>query len=234
MKKQRQPLNLGLVLLFVTSLMAAMSARVNAGSSPVPGVAPDSSGVTGGIFNPEPPAAPATPAAGTGATVSAGGEVSVSPVVQTRVNVRARAAVNRSTSPGASPASTRVILVAQGRSSVGEITQLSVSISSATGVSPAFIGALLNSFESLLAALSIGDASGVPVASIQPVAIGTTLAQNAATPDVDINKLNASINAYNQIIMESDAETLRKLSQNAEFVEIGNVLRELRAGLTGE
>ena len=105
---------------------------------------------------------------------------------------------------------------------------------SAIGVSPASIGVLLNSFASLLSALSLSDANGVPVASIQPVAIGTTLAQNAATPDVDINKLNASINAYNQIIMESDAETLRKLSQNAEFVEIGNVLRELRAGLTGE
>ncbi|MEM9926919.1 MAG: hypothetical protein AAF915_24775 [Cyanobacteria bacterium P01_D01_bin.50] len=231
MKKQRLPLNLGLVALFTTSLIGAISVRVNAGSSPIPGVAPDSSGVTGGIFNPEPPAAPATPAAGTGATVDAGGQVSVSPAVQTRVNISARAVVSRGIGAGASPASRVVIRIAAGgRSAGGAISRVSASIR-AVGVSPAAIGGLLNSFASLLAAFGVSDANGVPVASIQPVAIGTTLAQNGATPDVDINKLNASINAYNQIIMESDDETLKKLSQNAEFVEIGNVLRELRASL---
>lgn len=228
MKKQRQPLSLGLLVLFTTSLIGAMSVRVNAGSEPVPGVPSDSSGVTGGIFQPTPPAPPA-PAPGTGATVGAGGRVSVSPAVQTRVNIRARAVVTRSRGGGATRASRTVIRIAiRGRSAGRGITRVRASIR-AVGVSSVSIGALLNSFASLLSAFNLSDASG---ANIQPAGIDTTFAQNSQTPNVDVNKLNDAINAYNQIINESDAETLRKLSQNEEFVAIGNVLRELRAGLT--
>jgi hypothetical protein len=43
--------------------------------------------------------------------------------------------------------------------------------------------------------------------------------------------LNAAIKAYNGIVTKSDAETLKKLSKNLEFIEIGRVLKELRAAL---
>ena len=49
--------------------------------------------------------------------------------------------------------------------------------------------------------------------------------------DVDINQLNNAINTYNQIIQESSPVTLQALSQNQDFVEIGNVLKELRAAV---
>ncbi|WP_414588508.1 hypothetical protein [Scytonema sp. PCC 10023] len=48
---------------------------------------------------------------------------------------------------------------------------------------------------------------------------------------VDVSQLNAAIEAYNRIVIKSDAETLKKLSNNLEFVEIGRVLKELRASL---
>lgn len=48
---------------------------------------------------------------------------------------------------------------------------------------------------------------------------------------VDVSQLNAAIKAYNGIVIKSDAETLKKLSKNLEFIEIGRVLKELRAAL---
>ncbi|BAZ22072.1 hypothetical protein NIES4073_29530 [Kalymmatonema gypsitolerans NIES-4073] len=48
---------------------------------------------------------------------------------------------------------------------------------------------------------------------------------------VDVSQLNAAIKAYNGIVTKSDAETLKKLSKNLEFIEIGRVLKELRAAL---
>ncbi|ARV61139.1 hypothetical protein BZZ01_23215 [Nostocales cyanobacterium HT-58-2] len=48
---------------------------------------------------------------------------------------------------------------------------------------------------------------------------------------VDVGQLNTAIKAYNDIVLQSDVETLTKLSKNLEFVEIGRVLKELRAAL---
>ncbi|BAZ85873.1 hypothetical protein [Dolichospermum compactum] len=49
--------------------------------------------------------------------------------------------------------------------------------------------------------------------------------------EVDINDLNDAINAYNQIIDESSPVTLQALSQNQDFLETGNALKELRAAI---
>lgn len=86
----------------------------------------------------------------------------------------------------------------------------------------------------------VGATSGVPVAQLeasQLVASNKNLAvskiaQSGAIADVDISQLNASINTYNQIILESSPETLRELAKNEEFVAIGNVLKELRQALS--
>jgi len=51
------------------------------------------------------------------------------------------------------------------------------------------------------------------------------------TVEVDINELNNAINTYNQIIDESSPVTLQALSQNQDFMEIGNALKELRAAV---
>ena len=49
--------------------------------------------------------------------------------------------------------------------------------------------------------------------------------------EVDINDLHNAINTYNQIIQESSPVTLQQLSENQDFVEIGKVLKELRAAV---
>ena len=54
------------------------------------------------------------------------------------------------------------------------------------------------------------------------------IVSNQGNVDVDINQLNNAINTYNQIIQESSPVTLQALAQNRDFVEIGNVLKELR------
>mgnify|MGYP001803600475 CR=1 FL=1 len=52
MKKQGLSLNLGLVLLFVTSLIGATSVKVNAGANPAIGTTSDSSSSSGASFSP--------------------------------------------------------------------------------------------------------------------------------------------------------------------------------------
>jgi hypothetical protein len=54
---------------------------------------------------------------------------------------------------------------------------------------------------------------------------------NINTANMDINRLNAAINGYNQIVRESSPETLKQLSKNENFLEAGRVLRQLRAVL---
>jgi hypothetical protein len=54
---------------------------------------------------------------------------------------------------------------------------------------------------------------------------------NQENADVDINQLNNAINTYNQIIQQSSPVTLQALSQSQDFVEIGNVLKELRTAV---
>ncbi len=49
--------------------------------------------------------------------------------------------------------------------------------------------------------------------------------------NVDINKLNAAINAYNEIIMKSNAKTLNKLALNQNFMTIRNILNRFRTAL---
>ena len=48
---------------------------------------------------------------------------------------------------------------------------------------------------------------------------------------MDINQLNNAITAYNQIVMESSPEVLQKLAKDPQFLEVGRVLKQLRAAL---
>ncbi|KAB8321105.1 hypothetical protein SD81_006305 [Tolypothrix campylonemoides VB511288] len=48
---------------------------------------------------------------------------------------------------------------------------------------------------------------------------------------VDVTQLNLAIEAYNNIVLQTDAETFIRLSQNPEFVEISRILQQLRASL---
>jgi hypothetical protein len=56
------------------------------------------------------------------------------------------------------------------------------------------------------------------------------IAQGSGTK-VDVNKLNQAILAYNKLIDTSSPEGVLALSQNPEFIEIGQTLRKLRSAL---
>ncbi|MTJ49173.1 hypothetical protein FJR05_15470 [Dolichospermum sp. UHCC 0259] len=64
--------------------------------------------------------------------------------------------------------------------------------------------------------------------ALKPVYV---IAQSGAGLSVNINQLNDAIVAYNGIILSSDAETLKKLYKDTDFVGIGKILRELKAAI---
>lgn len=70
---------------------------------------------------------------------------------------------------------------------------------------------------------------GQLVASTKAIKPDTNIAEENTVITVNANKLNEAINLYNQIVLKSDSETLKKLSQNSEFVTIGEALQELRS-----
>lgn len=70
---------------------------------------------------------------------------------------------------------------------------------------------------------------GQLVASTKAIKPDTSMAEKNTVITVNTSKLNEAINLYNEIVMASDSETLKKLSQNPEFVEIGQALKELKS-----
>ena len=242
MNKKKLPLSLGLVILLISSATTSMSLRVNAGEGNAPGASIDSGSSVGGSFSPANQVSPPAASPGTNVNVSNEGNITAPAAVQANVN---QAAQSLASNP--SPAVQAVINIASGGNSAGNSVQISLS---ATGVSPAAISGLLNAVAGLFGGASFSsDSSNIPVAELQDtqLAAGTQrtrlsnnqeassllVAQNGQTPKVDVNQLNAAIEAYNKVINESDAETLKKLAKNEEFLAIGKVLRDLRAALQG-
>ncbi len=108
------------------------------------------------------------------------------------------------------------------------------------GVKPESVEKLIEFMQGIITSSSSSAFHGTPVAkkshSAQLVAsnksflTGPLLAQNSQL-NVDINKLNATINAYNDIIKSSDTKTLKKLAANPEFMVIRNILNQFRTAL---
>jgi len=107
------------------------------------------------------------------------------------------------------------------------------------GISPqkaqALVAALDGLFGSTKASLSnlpLAQATpGQLVASNKALKPILVIAQSGAAINVDINKLNDAIVAYNGIILTSEAENLRKLYKDTDFVGIAKVLKELRTSI---
>jgi hypothetical protein len=106
----------------------------------------------------------------------------------------------------------------------------------AAGISPQLATALVTSLTGLFGSTQgslpnqpLAQAtSGQLVASTKALKPIFVIAQSGAAINVDINKLNDAIVAYNGIILTSEAENLRKLYKDTDFVGIGKVLKELR------
>jgi hypothetical protein len=137
-----------------------------------------------------------------------------------------------------SPDAVVAAILLGGTSASDVISQIQNTLIEA-GVSSASVETLINSMVGMISNSSAA-LSGIPVAKqLQPaqlvasnksLAPGEKLAQNSQQ-NVDINKLNAAINAYNEIIMESDGKTLKKLLENPEFMAIRNILNQFRTAL---
>ena len=129
-------------------------------------------------------------------------------------------------------------LLTGGAGSQAAAVALTGSLTTA-GISPqraqalvAALGGLFGSTQASLSNLPIAQATpGQLVASNKALKPILVIAQSGAATNVDINKLNDAIVAYNGIILASDAETLRKLYKDTDFVGIGKILRELRAAI---
>ncbi len=108
----------------------------------------------------------------------------------------------------------------------------------AAGISPQLVTALLTSLTGLFGSTR-GSLLNLPVAATPGQLVASTkalkpilvIAQSGAAINVDINKLNDAIVAYNGIILTSEAENLRKLYKDNDFVAIGKVLKELRKSI---
>lgn len=238
MKKQL-PLSLSVVLLFVGSLVGAMPMRANAGSTVIQGTSDDSSSFSGDTFNQR-----TVPAPGTYVLVEVNGKIRIPLEVQQGVNQVASKIVKESECGNLieildcrEPTSTIIFILVRGSTTSAALNKLETSLSN-SGVSQALIVVLVNNLAGLFKGFGIAATPGVPVAELQPLQLiastrvaGSLLAQIGEKSDVDINQLNAAVNAYNDIVLKSDTETLKRLSKNPEFMEINRILKELRVAI---
>ncbi|MFM5945511.1 MAG: hypothetical protein ACKO87_13760, partial [Dolichospermum sp.] len=70
--------------------------------------------------------------------------------------------------------------------------------------------------------------SGQLVASTKVLKPVTIIAQGSAGLSVNINKLNDAIVAYNAVILQSQPQAVKNLSNNSGFRGIGGILKQLR------
>ena len=57
------------------------------------------------------------------------------------------------------------------------------------------------------------------------------ISQSQETISIDVQKLNAAIEAYNNIISQSSPEVLQKLAKIPEFLEVRKLLQELTSAV---
>ena len=168
--------------------------------------------------------------------------ITLPPQVQVAVNQSAAAIIQTLSTTGGGTTggggANVVSLLTGGAGSQAAAVALTDSLTTA-GISPqkaqALVAALDGLFGSTKASLSnlpLAQATpGQLVASNKALKPILVIAQSGAAINVDINKLNDAIVAYNGIILTSEAENLRKLYKATDFVGIAKVLQELRTSI---
>ncbi|MEO0840279.1 MAG: hypothetical protein AAF063_15420, partial [Cyanobacteria bacterium J06643_5] len=134
--------------------------------------------------------------------------------------------------------SAEIISILTQETSINEVTLLIRNIFVEAGVSSESTEELINSIQGMISvpiSVSAIDTSEFfqtteILANNKSLEASILLAQNAKI-NVDVNKLNAAINAFNKIIMKSDAETLNKLAINPNFMTIRNILNQFRTAM---
>jgi hypothetical protein len=163
--------------------------------------------------------------------------ITLPPQVQVAVNQSAAAIIQTLSTTGGGGANV-VSLLTGGAGSQAAAVALTDSLTTA-GISPQKATALVTSVTGLFGSTQgslpnqpLAQAtSGQLVASNKALKPILVIAQSGAAINVDINKLNDAIVAYNGIILTSEAENLRKLYKDTDFVGIAKVLKELRTSI---
>ena len=160
--------------------------------------------------------------------------ITLPPQVQVAVNQSAAAIIQTLSTTGGGGANVVSLLTGDAGSQAAAVA-LTDSLTAA-GISPQLATALVTSLTGLFGSTQgslpnqpLAQAtSGQLVASTKALKPILVIAQSGAAINIDINKLNDAIVAYNGIILTSEAENLRKLYKDTDFVGIGKVLKELR------
>jgi hypothetical protein len=172
-------------------------------------------------------------------TTAADGSVTlgITPVAQNSLNQAFRGLVTELASPGGN--GTISNLISRGSNAQSIVTELTNTFAT-IGVSPQLSRGLLESLANLLSPVNSSIKRSYHTAKLpenelltntKALRASLTIAQVNATASVDINKLSIAITGYNTIVNESSPKVLLGLSQNQDFVEIGRVLKKLRAAI---
>ena len=163
--------------------------------------------------------------------------ITLPPQVQVAVNQSAAAIIQTLSTTGGGGANVVSLLTGDAGSQAAAVA-LTDSLTAA-GISPQLATALVTSLTGLFGSTQgslpnqpLAQAtSGQLVASTKALKPILVIAQSGAAINVDINKLNDAIVAYNGIILTSEAENLRKLYKDTDFVGIAKVIKELRTSI---
>lgn len=206
MKKQKFPLSLGLVLM-LSSFLLATANKANAGTFVNQGTTVESSGYSGGSFIPSNTGA----GTGTGAItpqVVPGSNVDFGPNGELTATAEAQDRLNQVATQincGSITANTfcttLIVVLKAGEGLDVAKSQLQTDLVNLGG-NPESVQALINSLSGLL-----------------------------ANDNVNINKLNDTINAWNDVIKKLSPESLKQLRKNEDIAKFAQDLKNLRQAL---
>ncbi|MBE9216145.1 hypothetical protein IQ247_26380 [Plectonema cf. radiosum LEGE 06105] len=225
--KQKLSFNLSLVLIIIASSINATAIKANAGPLNAQGSPEDSSGSAGGSFNPDSQTTPQLAPGIENSIQLNNGQLSISLESQERLNQEITKIISNFSPTGGDEAQINSIInLLRGSNPIQNRDRVEKSLTG-IGISKGDAVQLIESVVGLFAGFDSASTQGIPVASNKSLTT-SYIAQNSQQ-NVDINKLNTAVNAYNKIIMKSNAKTLKKLAANPEFMEIRNILNQLRS-----
>ncbi|NJM17871.1 MAG: hypothetical protein HC836_42780 [Richelia sp. RM2_1_2] len=228
--KQKLSFNLSLALIIIASSINATAIKAYAGAFNAQGSTEDSSSSAGGSFNPDSQTTPQLAPGIENSIQLDNGQLSISLESQERLNQEVTKIISNLSSTGGDETQINTVInLLRGSNPIQARDAVEKSLSQ-MGISKADAVQLIESVVNLFAGFDSASRQGIPVASNKSLTTSYLLAQNNSQ-NVDINKLNTAVNAYNKIVKKSNAKTLKKLAANPEFMEIRNILNQLRTAL---
>ncbi len=234
MNNFRNILHLSIFTILISCCAGIIATKSNAGETVINGSSIDSSTFSGNTFTPESSNTIPVSAPDTNLFVDTDGNIIISPSAQQQLNKVAKVIFDNNLSAfDDNPNSVSSILEMMiARSTVDFTTEQFTSSLQNSGVSRG----LVNKFVTRVAGLFKSSTPNLTTNNITNTS-EDLLDNNLLTNQnpgiyVDINQLNYTIKAYNNIVLSSDLTTLQNLSQNPDFLKINQILKELRVSVS--